>query len=342
MIDRLERLPWPWVRRHGLTVQWFDRWDSNLDRALEQWPDAADCPRELLTAMMRNPAGAERCAALVMRGDSPAALIALRKTGLMRWDVIGGGGVAPRFLAYATHEELFPALSALGVNIHVATQTVEPPKRWVRRMVAHPIHRIDLKSDFQAYWKQSGHLKTIRQARNRSQGFSCEIDGEGAAEWTIRNWATHWHDRETAGEEDLVLAARHFGRIGRFHTIRLMDGREPVSGHTFLVEGGGLLAISTYTRPDYRQYKAGTRALDMAFEWAASAGFARMDLGVGHDYKRRWAPVDGTRWSYDIRPWYLHASAVAMRSGLSAGRRIVTVARGPFGAQRSGPAADEL
>jgi GNAT superfamily N-acetyltransferase len=342
VIDKIERLPWPWIKRHGLTVRWFDTWDSSLEGALKELPDSKDCPHELLKAIMRNPSGAKKCAALVTRGDRPAAVIALRRAGIMRWDVIGGGGVAPRFLAHAIQGELFPALSALGVNIHVATQAREPSERWVRRVVAHPVHRIDLKADFQAYWKKSGHLKTIRQARNRSQAFTIELNGQGAAEWTIRNWANRWRGQQTVSEDDLVVAAAYFGEAGRFHTIRLLDGREPISGHTFLVEGDGLLAISTYTRPDYRQFKAGTRALDAAFEWASSAGFDRMDLGVGHDYKTRWAPADGTRWSYDIRPWYLHVSAVVIRPGLRVGRRIMNAVRAPLRVRSSGPAPDEL
>jgi GNAT superfamily N-acetyltransferase len=342
LIDRIERLPLPLIRRHGLSVRWFDTWSPVLDSALATLPESQECPHEMLVALMRNPSRARKCAALVVRGDRPVAIIALRKTGALRWDVIGGGGVAPRFLAHALDGQLFAALSALGVSVHIATQTQQPPARWVRRVVAHPVFRIDLTSDFEAYWKESGQLRTVQMARKRARGLVFELDGPGAAEWTIRGWADHWRGRQTVSEDDLVLASTHYETRGRFHTIRLLDGREPVAGHTWFVDAGGLLLISTFTRPEYRKQQAGTRNLDAAFDWAAKAGYGHMDLGVGHDYKRRWAPAKGVRWSYDIRPWYLHASAAVLRRGMGVGRRTIGAAREALGVRRSAPSADEL
>ena len=327
VIDRIERLPWPLVRRHGLTVRWFDRWNSALDRALHELPQSTECPHELLISLMRHPSRARKCVALVTKGGQPVAVIALRSTGLARWDIIGGGGVLPRFLAHAVDGYLFPALSALGVSVHVATQPQQPPEQWVRQVVAHPVFRIALTSDFEAHWRESGQLSSVREARKRTKDLVCEIDAPGAAEWTIRNWAAHWNDRETASEDDLVLAAAHYSRMGRFHTIRLMDGEVPVSGHNYFVEGNGLLFLTTFTRPEYRQRAAGIRAQDLAFEWAARAGFQSMDLGVGHEYKRRWAPESGVRWSFDVRPWHLHALASVVRRTLSVGRTTLSAAR---------------
>ena len=331
--DRIERLPWPWVRGNGLAVRWFNGWTTALDEALEELPESAECPHELLISLMRNPSSARKCAALVTKDNRPVALIALRRIGVARWDLIGGGGVSPRFLAPAVDGYFFPALSALGVSVHVATQPQPPPNRWVQSVEAHPVFRIALTSNFEAYWKMSGHLKTVRQARNRTQDFVFELDGPGAAEWTIRGWANQWRGRYTVSEDDLVLAAAYYRNCGRFHTIRLLEGGEPVSGNTFLVYGRTLLAISTFTRPEYRKLKAGTRALDMVFDWAASTGFQEIDLGVGHDYKSRWAPSSGTRWSFDVRPWHLHVAADVARRGLAVGRVTMKAARRVLGAR---------
>ena len=334
-LDRIEHLPWPGVHRHGLKIRWFDEWTAVLSKALEQLPKSTECPDELFVAIMRNPSRARKWIALVTEGDRPVALIGLRSTGLAHWDTIGGGGVSPRFIAHAVDGYLFPALSALGVNVHVSTQTEPPPEHWVRRVAAHPVFRIALASDFEAYWRESGQWSGVREARKRTKGLVTEIDGPGAAEWTIRNWAAHWHDSETASEDDLVVAAAYYGRIGRFHTVRLLDGVEPVSGHNFFVEGNGLLFVTTFTRPEYRQQRAGVRAQDVAVEWAARTGFQHMDLGVGHEYKRRWAPASDTRWSFDVRPWHLHASAAVVRRGLRLGRATVSAARKALGIGRS-------
>jgi GNAT superfamily N-acetyltransferase len=327
VIDRIQRLPWPGVRRHGLTVRWFERWTAVLDHALDQLPESTDCPHELFAALMRNPTRARKCAALVSSAGRPVAVIGLRKSGAFDWDVVGGGGVAASFIAAHVNGYLYPALSALGVNIRVEPQAEKPPESWVQRVAAYPVFRGALKGDFEAYWREAGHHKTVRQARTRTRAFHREVDGPGAAEWTIRSWAGHWVNRETASEDDCVLAAAYYARAGRFHTIRLMDGAVPVSGHTFLVEGDALVAHKTYTRPEYRQFNAGTRTLDMAFDWAGKAGFRYIELGTVHDYKRRWAPESGTRWSFAIRPWHMHAAAGLARRTVTAGHAIANAAR---------------
>jgi hypothetical protein len=199
------------------------------------------------------------------------------------------------------------------------------------------VFRIDLRSDFEAYWKESGQMRTVQMARKRTRDFVIEVDGPGAAEWTIRGWAGAWHGRETASEDDLVVAADHYSRDGRFHTIRLLDGREPVTGHTWFVDGDALLLITTFTKPEYRQHQAGTRNLDAVFSWAAQAGFRQIDMGVGHEYKRRWAPESGIRWSFDVRPWHIHATAAVIRQGLTFGHATVGAARKALGIRGSSP-----
>jgi hypothetical protein len=331
VIDKIERLPWPWMKRHGLTVRWFEKWDPVLDRALAEFPESPECTHEMLVALVQNQSRAPKCVALVARSGRPVAIIALRKTGALRWDTIGGGGVLPRFVAHALEGQLFSALSALGVNVHVTTQTQEPPARCAKQVIGHPVFRIDLASDFEAYWKQSGQLRTVQMARNRTHGFAVEVDGPCAAEWTIGSWATHWGGRETASADDLVLAAAQYAKKGRFHTIRLLDGGEPVAGHTWFVDGDALLLITTFTKPEYHPRQAGTRNLDAVFEWAARAGFRQIDLGVGHEYKRRWAPASGTRWSFDVRPWHLHALAGVARWSATLGHMTTNAARKTLG-----------
>src|SRR5579859_3027954 len=112
-IDRAERWPWPWVPRGGLSVRWFDRWTPVLERALVELPESPECSHEFFEALVRNPSGARKCVALVSEAERPVAVIGLRRIGPLRWDVIGGGGVAPRFVGYAAHDKLLRALAAL-------------------------------------------------------------------------------------------------------------------------------------------------------------------------------------------------------------------------------------
>ena len=340
-IDLFERFNWPWVPKHGLTVRWFDEWSPVLEKGLRELPESTECPRSMLAALMKNPSRARKCAALVTEGDRPVAVIVLRRIGAMRWDTVGGGGVAPRFVAHALDGYLFPALSALGVNVHVPTQPQQPPGRWVQGMVAHPVFQIPLTSDFRSHWKATGHLNTVRRARKRTQGMIVELDGPGAPEWVIRGWAGYWRTRATASEDDLVLASQHYKEMGRFHTIRLLDGREPVSGSTWLVLNEGVLLVSTFTQPEYRWHGAGTRSLETVFEWAADAGFKHLDMGVGHDYKSRWAPANGTRWSYDVRPWHLQATASLVRWGANVRRSTLTAVRQAIGIRHPAPLTNE-
>lgn len=338
--ERMERVPWPWLQRRGLKVRWFDRWDSALGLALAELPDSSECSREMFAALLTNPSAARKCAAAVFQNDRPVAVIGLRKTGPLKWDTIGGGGVAPRFLGHSMAGWFFPALASLGLNVHISTQPEQAPARWVRSVEPHQVYSLSIDGDYESYWRDSGHHKTVRQARIRTRGFSVEIDAPGAAEWTIRGWADHWRSGRTVSWEDLVVAADHYGRAGRFHTVRLMDGREPIAGNTFLVENKGLLAVTTFMKQEYRDLKVGTRALDAAFQWAASEGFKRVDLGVGHEYKARWAPPSGLRWSCDVRPWHMHASARLMRRGRAIFSSAAAVAHHAFGAAPRASSAD--
>ncbi len=330
-IDRAERAPWPWVRRGGLRVRWFDGWSLILERALGELPESSECSHELFEALVRNRSRVRKCVALVSEADRPVAVVGLRRIGPLRWDVIGGGGVAPRFVAYAANPDLFRALSALGVNVHVTTQPEAPPRNWVKSVQEHPVYRIGLDSDFEGYWRQSGQLKYLKKSRRRTEALTIEIDARPAAEWIIRSWATHWRSPETSSWEDLIVSAEHYRKADRFHTIRLLDGGEPVAGSSFLVENGGLLYVTTYTRPEYRQLGAGTRVLDFAFAWAADFGFKHMDVGVGHEYKKRWAPESAMRWSYDIRPWHVDVAAALVQRGRAALRHASLPARSFFG-----------
>ena len=55
--------------------------------------------------------------------------------------------------------------------------------------------------------------------------------------------------------------------------------------------------------------------MDLAFHWAAEAGFATIDLGGRHDYKIRWAPPTGELSLFDFCPEFLFRAKQAVNWG---------------------------
>jgi hypothetical protein len=314
------------LERRRFRVQWFESWSRCLDDVLVELPESVEGPSDLFRRLATSSSLARKRFAIVSERDAPVGLVALRAVG-SRWEVIGGSGVAPRFVAPAREGYLLPTLGALGVEVHVPTQTWEPSGRYARRIYPLEIYRIDPRSDYEAYWRQSGNHGIVKQARKKTKGFSFEVDAPGSAEWTIRNWADFWRTEQTRCLEDHLVAASFFSAAGRFHSFRLLDGNTPVAGHVFYIDRENLLLLKTYTRPDYRATSAGTGLFDLVFDWASREPFAKLDFGVGGGYKRLWAPGDGMRWSFDVLPFRNYITSAVARRFRSMGSSLVGAAR---------------
>jgi hypothetical protein len=294
--------------RVGLEARDFADWSPELDEALDALPEPRNCPRALLHVLLEpRPDTPKRIVLLTDRG-TPVGLMALRHTPwgwepLTTWIVPG-----PPFPV--RDGDLERVLRGVGLPMKVAGQRWGPAPGGAGIAVSgRPTFGTPTSADYEAYWRASGQLRTIRQARTRCSRLRLALNPTGGAAWTIRNCGNKWRV-PTGITEDRVAAAEWLEARGRHFTLLLCDGERPVAGDTLCVDHGDVVSQSTYRDEAFDHLKVGTFILDRVFAWARDAGFANIDLGGGFDYKARWAPEVGVNFSLQVTPLY---SAIAAR-----------------------------
>lgn len=315
-MDAIERLPARWTNRTGLDVAWQRTWTPALDAALAVLPETPACPHELFRDLMRNPTAVGKRTALVTDGGTPVAVVGLRQRK-RHWEPVTQD-IAPFSLFPALPGYEFAALRATGLNLWIADWDGPlPPADMTSIAFANRSHRLDLHSDFERFWRETGIHKDIRAARNRTKSFVLEVDAPDAAAWTIIRCAEKWRDQPNApadGVEDQLLAAEFYAGRGMLHALRLLDGDRPVAGANYIVHGRDLIEHVIYHEPDYRWHGAGNRLHDLTFAWARDAGYDAVDIGSGAAYKERWAPPAGEQWTFNICPPHLDLARRTLRS----------------------------
>jgi hypothetical protein len=297
-----------------------------------------DCPHDLYRSIMQNPSPTPKRTALIRDRGRTVAVAGLRRHG-RHWEPALHGVVLNAVMP-ALPEYFFAALAALRVDIWVRYQKASPASDVVRVSFPIPTYQIDCNADFDAYWKQSGLLSTIKKSRRRAAPFTFEVDAPGSAAWTINNWSQKWRDhpaRETVVTSDLLLAAAYLQPRGKFHSFWLKDGDTPIAGRTLYVDGNDLVGCCTYYSDEYRRFGVGIRIFELSFKWATTAGYARMNLGGDHAYKGRWAPEDGAIWNYNIAPSHIYLTKKLLRVG----RERLAAVRGRAAAPLSDDGGDE-
>lgn len=315
-------------RASRLTVKWFTRWEPYLDDALAEFPQTKSCPHDLFARFMQTPGRNRRRTALVSASGEPIAVVGLRARKHF-WEPIFSAGVCPRAKMPARDGMLFPAVAALGVDVWMGGWEDAPPSHLpnVRSAFALPMFKVNCADGPYEHWKRSGNWTAVKSARNRTKAFTLEIDGHDAAEWIIRRWELTWRDhpsRETICADDQLIAAQYFQPRGQLHTFRLLDRGDPVGGYTAFVYEDELVLVCNYRAPEYTHASVGLRLFELIVEWATAAGLARVDLGGGHAYKARWAPIGGERWYFNVCPAYLYAPKYVVRSA----RRLLALRSG--------------
>ena len=304
----LERLAPLRAKRRGLSLRWFDEWCAPLEEALAALPEMPACPHDLFRTLMLNPSPTRKRACLVADREGPVAIIGLRRRGpywqpVTQWTA--PGGIAP-----AREGLLFRALEALGTPVRIpGWHGPLPSSRLVRDVRSAAVYKIDCRADFREHWRRSGQWRFIQKAQRRTQGFDFAVDGEGAAEWTVRGWAERWRDdpaRQAVVASDLLLAAEYFQKRGRLHTFTLLDGGAPVAGDLCFLRDDELVSSVIFREPGYDWHGAGTRLTELVTEWAAGRGIAKFDLGAWEPYKAGWAPEDGIEWRFSVCPLPVH------------------------------------
>ncbi len=307
-------------KQHGFHVQWFDKWNVQLDEALQNLPEMGQYSHELFRLVARNQTLNRKRIALVTDKGIPAAVVALRQRGIF-WEPVTQW-LLPGSIFPVREDSLMPSLIALGVEVEIAwwRMNASPPNHlWIRaNLLPTPTYRMPLSMDFEGYWRKSGQFKDVRSARNRCLGFTFEVNSPGAAEWIIKNSTEKWASSENTYIEDLsdrLIVADYLAKHGQFHSLLLLNGGIPVAGNTFIVHGRDLVSGVVYRNPEYDKFSAGTRIWELSFEWAAKNNYVKLDMGGGFDYKKRWAPQEGERFKFRICPPYLYTIKQALRLG---------------------------
>ena len=304
-----------------LRVEWFRGWDDGLDDVLHGLPEAPGCPHSLLRLLIQNELPEPKLVAVVSTmSDEPIALIPLRTVGETAEIATNWIVTAPPFPAEPGWH--LPALRVLGREILVAWWPCEEnafAEANVKDLTRIATRRVDLSTDFEAYWRKTRVLRTVRQARKRCAELRFEVDAPGAAEWIIRNWEHRWREQPTSelpALHDHLVVAEHLGPLGRHHSFTLHDGAELVGGLTTLVAERSLFGLHSFRRPEYDTFGIGDRLFDLHFHWAAEHRYEFLDIG-GTDYgeyKKRWAPEGGWKVSFSVGPRAPLARRVARRT----------------------------
>jgi len=322
---------------NGLNVTWYDGWHPALDEALLSLPERETCPHELFRLMIQNPGSTPKRIALVTKQETPLAIIPLRQLG--RWNYEVSTWMIPGAMFPAKTENMIPALEALKNEIWVNWRGMEnpsPSSRLIRYSITTPLHLIRCSDDYERYWREKHHFKTVRKIRNRCKDFSLIVNSPGSAEWTIRNAADKWrNDPKAVGRglddwvvSDWVVAANHLENLGRHYTLMLFDKDIPIGGSTLFVLRNCAVGGLIYRKPEYNWYGVGSRLLDLCISFAAESGFEILDLGGAADYKNHWAPREEEFLLFKLCPEPLFRAKQAANWAREAKEKLINRVRG--------------
>ncbi len=295
----------------SLIVKWFDEWHPSLDEALRTLPEKDNCPHELYRRLAQNPGPLRKRSALVSDGGTPVAVAVLRQRSRMLWEPVTQWITPGIVFPVRRSDDLMPVLEALGIEMDVGwwRMDIPPPEsRLMRDRQEAAVHRIRGAEDIEGYWKKTGYWKTIRNKRNLCRDFKLTINAPGSIEWVVKNWEKKWRTGETEDPtlSDRMLAVPYLQDLGRHFTFRLEDDGVPLSGLTTMVHDTTLIAQTSYRDSSYNRFGVGIRLDDYFFMFGKEKGYEFIEIGAGHEYKDKWAPQEGTRYSFRICPEHIH------------------------------------
>jgi Acetyltransferase (GNAT) domain len=308
-------------------VKWADHWGAEYDDALAALPEMPSCSHELFRKLALNPAEVAKRFALLTRGGEPIAIIGLRKR-LDDWLFLTDGAI-PWCLFPAIDGEHRAALAAVNTTIH-CLQRVDPSVYGFRYVMPFEIYRADLTKDFEGYWRETGYRKEIMTARRRTSDLSVRANVPSDFQWVIQSWMERWRDdpeQQVTIGPDALLAGHELLESGRMHVVALVDGERPVAGMTLYVHENDVVEQIYSWDQSLRKSRVGIRIRDAAFQWAATRGFRRYDLGGGSEYKWQWAPTDGQRYFAVFQPASRYLFRGVCRKASGATERLANLVR---------------
>jgi hypothetical protein len=293
----------------GLRVEWPDNLRA-VEDALHEVPDSTDWPG-LFPALLHREVRGRRTAIVISR-DGPVAVVLLRCRSRATWEPVTQW-IVPGFLFPAREGHTLPALATLGLVVNVGWwrfPTLPPePSMIVHELTAAPVHRIACNTEFEGFWKTTGNLDMVRRAARRCRDFALRINPPGGAEWIIRNWERQWRQESGTPARDLddrLTAAATLEKVGSHFSLVLFDKAAPVAGATLMIHRRSAVAGVLYRESGYNYQGVGTHLIAEVCRWAARSGYAELDIGGDHDYKKLWAPVGGYKYEFTVSPMWLH------------------------------------
>ena len=290
----------------------IDSWNASLDEALKVLPEDEDYPHELIRLLARQAGGREKKTWLVTRDGAPIAVVPLRKADVFSWQPVTQY-ILPGIVIPAIEGQLFSSLNALGLTLRLAlwrTDCALPEGDSIYDLTTTATYGMSCAEDFEAYWKSTDLLRTIRAAARKWQHLRVRENMPGASDWIIFNWARKWGVAEDE-TQDRMLTARFLDARGKHHSLTLCDGDRPIAGQTWTLHRDTIIGQCIYRESENSQI--GNWMIYLAFCWARDKGFRDIDIGGGHDYKRKFAPPRGKRHELTLSPRWRYATEQAVR-----------------------------
>lgn len=290
----------------------FSEWSPVIDDAMaalrshEEWP--SDLYRLLVDRVPRG-----RCSiVLCTLCDAPAGVVALTLDRRGTWEPVTHW-ILPGWIGPMRSSMAAAIAAAIPVRSRFAWWRISdsPPPHGgnVRKVSEHPTHCMGTSSDYEAYWRGTGQIRSVLKARARCAGMRLAINQPGAANWVIARSDELWRGEPTGATAQMtgrMVVADYLQPRGGHFTLTLQDGDRWVAGDTYLVHRGDLVALSTFRERDYGPQGVGIRLLDLGFSWAREMGFGSIDIGGGYSYKKCWAPPMGTKRTVLVSPLLSH------------------------------------
>ena len=303
----------------------FSKWTSELDDILECIPEDEDYPHALIKILASHQTRRRKRIWLISTGDHPVALAPLKKMTTLIWRPVTQY-ILPGIVIPSKRGEVFNALEALHKDVEVALWRTDcglPDGGSTRRLTKTTTHAMRCSDDFEAYWKSTNVWKDLRRAANKWKHLTLETNATGAHEWIIRNWGKKWGVPEDE-VQDRIAAANFLQPRGKHFSLTLHDDGRAIAGQTCIVHRGDIVGQCLHRENE--SSSVGNRLIHLTFCWAAERGFRHIDIGGGHNYKRKFAPPLGARYECQIAPFTTHLADKALSAiwaGLSH-MRLVT------------------
>ncbi|MBN1559679.1 GNAT family N-acetyltransferase [candidate division KSB1 bacterium] len=292
--------------KREISFDWFREWHPILDKALESLPEMDNCPHDLYKRLIKDDMGANKRVALAKKGDTPVALIGLKKRS-DSWVPVTHY-LLPNCFFPMDERHFRSILDDIRVNLWISWWRNDksiPDCRYLRKIETIPTYRLDLTQDYESQWTKK-QRKNVRAARNRCSNFTFAVNPPGSAEWIIKNSSEKWNENSDMRFLDVknqLIAVKYLEMRDRHFSLILSDEDKFIAGSTLIVHGQDLVGQYMYRLHEYDKYGVGARLMDLTFSWAKEAGFKSIDMGGDYsDYKKNWAPIAGEKINVNICP----------------------------------------